>query len=63
MSNWRACEHVILGSILVLSLSATSRAQDQQQSVENAQLKRPQRTLWGRAVRPRLLPPLISGSL
>ena len=41
MRNWRACERVILGSILVLSLSATSRAQDQQQPVENAQLQTP----------------------
>jgi hypothetical protein len=41
MSNWRACERLVLGSILALSFSATSGAQGQQQPVENAQLQTP----------------------
>jgi hypothetical protein len=41
MKYWRACERVVLGSILALSLSAASRAQEQQQPVENAQLQTP----------------------
>src|SRR5271170_5334406 len=40
MSYRRACECVMLGSILALSLSATLRAQEQQ-PVENAQLQTP----------------------
>jgi hypothetical protein len=40
MSYWRACERVVLGSILALSLSATARGQEQQ-PVENAQLQTP----------------------
>src|ERR1700722_1451657 len=41
MSYRRACARVILGAILALFLSATSRAQEQQQPVENAQLQAP----------------------
>jgi hypothetical protein len=41
MSYWRACERVVLGSILALSFSAASRAQEQQQPVDNAQLQTP----------------------
>jgi hypothetical protein len=41
MSYWRACERVVLATLLALSLPATSRAQEQQQPVENAQLQTP----------------------
>jgi hypothetical protein len=41
MSYWRACERVVLGSILALSFSATLRAQEQQPPTENAQLQTP----------------------
>ena len=41
MSYWRACERVVLGSILALSFSATLVAQGQQQPVETAQLQTP----------------------
>ena len=41
MSYWRACERVVLGSILALSFSATLRAQEQQPPVESAQLQTP----------------------
>ncbi len=41
MNYWRACERVILGLILALSFSVSSRAQVQQQAVENAQLQTP----------------------
>ena len=41
MSYWRACERVVLGSILALSFSAMANAQEQQQPVENAQLQTP----------------------
>jgi hypothetical protein len=40
MSYWRACERVVLGSILTLSFSAMANAQEQQ-PVENAQLHTP----------------------
>jgi hypothetical protein len=39
MSYWGACERVVLGLILALSFSATASAQEQQQRVENAQLR------------------------
>jgi hypothetical protein len=41
MSYWRACERIVLGSILAVSLSATLRAQEQQAPVETAQLQTP----------------------
>ena len=41
MSYWGACERVVLGLILALSFSATSRAQEQQPPVESAQLQTP----------------------